>query len=314
MSSRHSTLRRDVFVVASILSLMVTGILASGGSHHWAYSGEDDPAHWYNFYDLCNGNKQSPIDIVPSSAKPQNFLPIHLGNYDTSGKALTVINNGHTVLLSLPKNYADYRMPFVRDGGLTNQFIFAQVHFHWGAEGVRGSEHTVDNKHYAAELHFVHYNKKYGSLGNATSHPDGLAVLGVFVEESEEDNPAFEPITSVLDHVVHEGNEWQLNDTLSLRDLMPASTSKFYRYMGSLTTPGCQEIVVWTVFADPITASEDQLAEFRQLISEDGDPLVNNYRPAQPLNGRTVHVRSASTKMAASLAAFLVPIVAFLAL
>lgn len=34
---------------------------------------------------------------------------------------------------------------------------------------------------YDAELHFVHYNKKYGSMGNATSHPDGLAVLGVFV-------------------------------------------------------------------------------------------------------------------------------------
>jgi hypothetical protein len=49
-------------------------------------------------------------------------------------------------LLSLPKNYADYRMPFVRDGGLTNQFIFAQLHFHWGAEGDRGSEHTVNNK------------------------------------------------------------------------------------------------------------------------------------------------------------------------
>ncbi|KAI9551571.1 alpha-carbonic anhydrase [Daphnia sinensis] len=287
MSSRHSTLHKDVFVVASILSLMVTGTLASGGSHHWAYSGEDDPAHWYNFYDLCNGNKQSPIDIVPSAAKPQNFLPIHLGNYDTTGKSLTLINNGHTVLLSLPKNYADYRMPFVRDGGLTNQFIFAQVHFHWGAEGVRGSEHTVNNKHYAAELHFVHYNKKYGSLGNATSHPDGLAVLGVFVE---------------------------LNDTLSLRDLLPESLSKFYRYMGSLTTPGCQEIVVWTVFADPITASEHQLAEFRQLISEDGDNLINNYRPPQPLMGRTVHVRSASAKMAATLLAVLLPIVALLAL
>jgi hypothetical protein len=38
---------------------------------------------------------------------------------------------------------------------------------------------------YAAELHFVHFNKKYGSLGNATSHPDGLAVLGVFVEVLE---------------------------------------------------------------------------------------------------------------------------------
>ncbi len=90
--------------------------------------------------------------------------------------------------------------------------------------------------------------------------------MNVITQTSKEDNPAFEPITSVLDHVVHEGNEWQLNDTLSLRDLIPASTSKFYRYMGSLTTPGCQEIVVWTVFADPITASEDQVRLFLLLF------------------------------------------------
>lgn len=55
-----------------------------------------DPSHWYNFYDLCSGNKQSPIDIVPSAAMPQNFQPIYLGNYDTSDKPLSLTNNGHT--------------------------------------------------------------------------------------------------------------------------------------------------------------------------------------------------------------------------
>lgn len=34
---------------------------------------------------------------------------------------------------------------------------------------------------YAAEIHFVHYNKKYGTFPNSTGHPDGLAVVGVFV-------------------------------------------------------------------------------------------------------------------------------------
>ena len=34
---------------------------------------------------------------------------------------------------------------------------------------------------YAAEIHFVHYNKKYGTFPNSTAHPDGLAVVGVFV-------------------------------------------------------------------------------------------------------------------------------------
>ena len=112
------------------------------------------------------------------------------------------------------------------------------------------------------------------------------------LQSSGVDNPAFDPITNNLDKVLHEGNEWQLNTTLSLRDLIPASTSKFYRYQGSLTTPGCNEIVVWTVFDSPITISDKQIEKFRELIGEDGDVLVNNYRPAMPLMGRTVHVRS----------------------
>ena len=32
------------------------------------------------------------------------------------------------------------------------------------------------------EMHLVHYNTKYGSFGNAVDKPDGLAVLGVFLE------------------------------------------------------------------------------------------------------------------------------------
>ena len=44
---------------------------------------------------------------------------------------------------------------------------------------------------YPAEIHFVHYNQKYGSLTSAASKSDGLAVLGFFYQVKYFwDNPA----------------------------------------------------------------------------------------------------------------------------
>ena len=106
-------------------------------------------------------------------------------------------------MIRLPKDYPQRRIPSIKDGGLPNQYNFAQLHFHWGSDASRGSEHTIKQKQsvvcsvsflacfscnggilcrFPAELHFVHYNTKYGTMENATKHPDGLAVLGVFVQ------------------------------------------------------------------------------------------------------------------------------------
>jgi Eukaryotic-type carbonic anhydrase len=51
-----------------------------------------------------------------------------------------------TALIRLPKDYPQNRIPSVKDGGLPNQYNFAQLHFHWGSDGSRGSEHTIKQK------------------------------------------------------------------------------------------------------------------------------------------------------------------------
>ncbi|XP_020107206.1 alpha carbonic anhydrase 1, chloroplastic-like [Ananas comosus] len=60
---------------------------------------------------------------------------------------------------------------------------------------------------------------------------------------------------------------------------------KYFRYIGSLTTPPCTENVIWNV-----------LGKVRELTKEQANLITaplpaeykNNSRPTQPLNGRTV--------------------------
>ena len=65
--------------------------------------------------------------------------------------------------------------------------------------------------------------------------------------------------------------------------------ANFFRYSGSLTTPGCDEIVEWTVADSPVIGlSENQLLEFQKLFDSNGLPILYNDRPVQDLYDRVV--------------------------
>lgn len=48
-------------------------------------------------------------------------------------------------------------------------------------------------------------------------------------------------------------------DAQALRNFLPEDTSMYFRYNGSLTTPGCFESVIWTVFDQKQTISHRQV-------------------------------------------------------
>ena len=62
----------------------------------------------------------------------------------------------------------------------------------------------------------------------------------------------------------------------------------FAHYLGSLTTPGCDEVVLWNVNANPQPISVRQLEIFRSLETSRGIPMVDNVRAPQALNGRVL--------------------------
>ena len=92
--------------------------------------------------------------------------------------------------------------------------------------------------------------------------------------------PAWSAITDALADTTSEGDTAPVEDT-DLLALLPdgAASAERWSYAGSLTTPPCAEGVAWTVFAEPIEMSADQIAAFTDAYSDTA-------RPVQPLGDR----------------------------
>ena len=82
---------------------------------------------------------------------------------------------------------------------------------------------------------------------------------------------------------------FQITDLIAgVAPLTPGDTTQYSSYSGSLTTPGCMEIVNWINFIKPIKISAKQLEAFRALKDGKNADIVDNFRPVQDLNGRPV--------------------------
>ncbi|KAL7830946.1 hypothetical protein SRHO_G00304480 [Serrasalmus rhombeus] len=255
--------------------------------HQWGYGEDDGPSAWHKDYPIAEGPRQSPINIVPEEAVyDSNLTPITL-NYDNCA-SVNISNNGHSVVVDFDD--ADDRS-VMQGGPLDSTYRLKQFHFHWGGKGCHGSEHTVSGKTYTSELHLVHWNSaRYSSFGEAVAAPDGLAVLGIFLERGDE-HRGLHAITDALYMVKFKGTVADFRD-FNPKCLLPRNLN-YWTYPGSLTTPPLYESVTWIILAEPIVVSEKQMGKFRMLLfsgeeEEDRKRMENNFRPPQPLKGRTV--------------------------
>lgn len=227
----------------------VSAAAFAGDQPHWTYEGHEGPEHWAELtpdFAACKGNQQSPVDLTAASAGDNVDLAL-----DWKPFAPTVTNNGHTI------QAAAAGTPTTTLGGKV--YTLQQMHFHHPAE------HAIGGRRAPMEAHFV--NKG----------PDGrLLVLGVMIEEGAANGE----IAKLWEVVPAAVGAAPAKADVDFAKLLPTG-GKFYRYAGSLTTPPCSEIVEWIVFADPITASKEQVAAFAKLY-----PI--NSRPVQVLHERTI--------------------------
>ncbi|XP_040321022.1 carbonic anhydrase 15-like isoform X8 [Herpailurus yagouaroundi] len=222
------------------LAFLTVPLVVRGDSEGtWCYDSQDPkcgedrvscPTHWKEMAPACGGPAQSPINIDLHLVQRDPTLgPFILQGYNTAPPGpWTLENDGHTVLLHIdagPQSHLE-----IRGAGLPLPAYRAlQLHFHWGGPGQAGSEHSLDGQR----------------------RP---------MEEQDTDNANFSVLVSSLKNVSERGVSVNLASTFPLASLLPGASglSRYYRYSGSLTTPGCQPAVVWTVFEDAVPIGRSQ--------------------------------------------------------
>ena len=238
--------------IAAIL-LVETPVLASVGSPQWSYGGLENPTQWgklSNDFALCEvGRDQSPINI--KNTVENSPAKIY---FDYKPSPLVVVNNGHTIQV----NYAQGSTVTING----EKYALLQFHFH------TPSEHNINDKASAMELHLVHRNEA-----------GQLAVVGVMLNQGNP-NPL---IAEIWNQIPAVGDTNTVSDRLiNASNLLPSKKS-YFSYTGSLTTPPCSEGVSWNLFVEPITVSKEQVETFAKIYQVDA-------RPLQPINGRTVQL------------------------
>ncbi|KAE8668430.1 hypothetical protein F3Y22_tig00112339pilonHSYRG00115 [Hibiscus syriacus] len=227
----------------------------------FSYSGIDGPNNWGKldptFTPCSSGRIQSPINIQRNMTVHNKQLKPLARRYKPANA--TLVNKGFSVGVRFEEDAGQLWI----DG---KSYALKQVHWHLP------SEHRIDGQQFAAELHMVH-----------RAPDNSTAVVAVLYQEANAADPFICRLMGGLNKLGKENSEVPLGN-MNINELSRRSR-KYYRYVGSLTTPPCMEDVHWSILGKVMSISKEQIAAMDSPLNAD---CKRNARPCQPLNGREV--------------------------
>ncbi|XP_024190209.1 alpha carbonic anhydrase 7 [Rosa chinensis] len=215
------------------------------------------PEHWgelkEEWKECKDGKLQSPIDLLDSNARKAISRVDDL-NMSYKPSNATMKHEGYAISIQWEGDAGSIQI----NG---TDYLLKRCHWH------RSSEHFINGRSYDLELHMVHQSQN-----------NDVAVVAFLYQSGNPD-----PFLSKISNDVS-----SLSGTKEARlgvidpSLIKWPSSRFYRYMGSLTTPPCTGGVIWSVYEEVHSVSEEQLGLIEQV--DHG----MNARPLQPLNNRDI--------------------------
>ena len=305
---------------------LITTVLVVSIQQPWLYStgSSRGPSGWGSQAAACSGSNQSPVDIT-LAVIDTTLLPL-LYTYQASG-SYEVQNLQAFVRVVFNNRDAGY----IRDpnqGGKFFDLSYMDIHApseHTVAGGHNDMEiqlfHTarpaVDQPPEAApftgtllatSVTFV--AGAVGTADNAALNAFWSIIPGLPIPVATLYNNGFTDFTIRTAQAV---NAFDATGLLPERWSVSRDSSKereYFIYEGSRTNPynDCEEGVLWIVYAHPVTISNSQLTIIRSAMGLDDERLVaiqyglslrschtfGNFRPAQPLNQRTIRMYTLS--------------------
>ncbi|AOP31591.1 carbonic anhydrase [Skunkpox virus] len=237
----------------------------------------------------------SPINIETKKAISDTKLQSLYIKYNDA-KPLTIKNTGKTVKINFKGGY-------IGGGFLTNDYKLSKLQLYWGKEDDYGSNHLIDVYKYSGEINLIHWNKKYNSYNDAKKHNDGIVIVSIFLQISDDKNVQFQKIVNHLDSIRQPNTSIPFDSVFYIDTLIPKQLD-YFTYHG--TTINNQSIEAnWIIFSTPIKIHRDQISKFRTLLSpsnHEAKPhyIVENYKNPFTLNKDTRVYYSEDTTTAAS--------------
>ncbi|KMS97056.1 hypothetical protein BVRB_7g179170 [Beta vulgaris subsp. vulgaris] len=204
------------------------------------------------------GEMQSPIDLLDARVKvtPRSAEINRL--YRPTRAMLR--NRGHDIELEWEDDSSRIQI----NG---TEYILRQSHWH------SPSEHTINGKRYDMELHMVHQ-----------SRDNQTAVIGLLYKIGKPNHFLSKLMNNI--RLISE-TTLELDVGIINPSRIKMGGRKYYRYLGSLTTPPCTEGVIWTLNTQIGTVSEEQVSLLREAVH---DHAEENARPLQRTNGRNMRL------------------------
>ncbi|XP_043687788.1 alpha carbonic anhydrase 1, chloroplastic-like [Telopea speciosissima] len=261
-----------VFVVGIAL-LIAAPLTQQHEVVQFSYSGATGPGNWGSLspdFSACStGKLQSPVNIVKKDVVDNHKLPPLTKVYEESNS--TLINYGFSIGLQYENNAG----VLIQDG---KNYTLKKIDWH------SPSEHTINGLRYPLELQKIHVSDD--------GHISVVAVLYNYGHVDPFLVQLRKEITQLTKEVCGEDEEVHIPVVELGSKYLKRKAVKYYRYVGSLTTPPCTENVTWSILSKVRDVSKEQVEALKAPL--DGS-CKNNARPVQPLNGRSIEFYDANS-------------------